>query len=75
MTHPDRVYSRSQLLDFVWGRNVYVEERTVDVHILRLRKSLKSDSSKHIQTVRGQDIDFQIKENNNFYTILDIMLT
>ena len=58
MTHPDRVYSRSQLLDFVWGRNVYVEERTVDVHILRLRKSLKSDSSKHIQTVRGAGYRF-----------------
>ena len=58
MTHPDRVYSRSQLLDFVWGRNVYVEERTVDVHILRLRKSLKPDSSKHIQTVRGAGYRF-----------------
>ena len=56
--HPDRVYSRSQLLDFVWGRNVYVEERTVDVHILRLRKSLKPDSSKHIQTVRGAGYRF-----------------
>ena len=40
MTHPDRVYSRSQLLDRVWGANVYVEERTVDVHVRRLRKSL-----------------------------------
>ena len=53
MTHPERVYSRSQLLDLVWGRNIYVEERTVDVHILTLRKSLSSDSSKYIQTVRG----------------------
>ena len=53
MTHPERVYSRSQLLDLVWGRNIYVEERTVDVHILRLRKSLSSYSSKYIQTVRG----------------------
>ena len=53
MTHPERVFSRSQLLDFVWGRNIYVEERTVDVHILRLRKSFVSDSSKCIQTVRG----------------------
>jgi two-component system phosphate regulon response regulator PhoB len=53
MTHPERVYSRSQLLDLVWGRNIYVEERTVDVHILRLRKSLSSNSSKYIQTVRG----------------------
>jgi len=40
MTHPDRVYSRSQLLDRVWGANVYVEERTVDVHVRRLRKAL-----------------------------------
>ena len=53
MTHPERVFSRSQLLDLVWGRNIYVEERTVDVHILRLRKSFVSDSSKCIQTVRG----------------------
>ena len=53
MTHPERVYSRAQLLDFVWGTNVYVEERTVDVHILRLRKSLEPETSKYIQTVRG----------------------
>ena len=53
MTHPERVFSRSQLLDLVWGRNIYIEERTVDVHILRLRKSFVSDSSKYIQTVRG----------------------
>jgi len=58
MTHPERVYSRSQLLDLVWGRNIYVEERTVDVHILRLRKSFKSDSSKYIQTVRGSGYRF-----------------
>src|SRR3546814_8485937 len=41
MTHPERVYSRSQLLDNVWGGNGYVEERTVDVHIRRLRKTLE----------------------------------
>ncbi|MFS8137158.1 MAG: phosphate regulon transcriptional regulator PhoB, partial [Thermomonas sp.] len=41
MTHPERVYSRSQLLDHVWGGSVYVEERTVDVHIRRLRKTLE----------------------------------
>ena len=58
MTHPERVYSRSQLLDLVWGRNIYVEERTVDVHILRLRKSFKSESSKYIQTVRGSGYRF-----------------
>ncbi len=54
MSHPNRVYSRSQLLDFVWGESVFVEERTVDVHILRLRKILKTyDADKMIQTVRS----------------------
>ncbi len=54
MTHPERVYSRSQLLDQVWGDHVFVEERTVDVHIRRLRSSL--EATRHdrlIQTVRG----------------------
>jgi two-component system phosphate regulon response regulator PhoB len=54
MTHPERVHSRTQLLDQVWGDHVFVEERTVDVHIRRLRKAL--EPSKHdrlIQTVRG----------------------
>jgi two-component system phosphate regulon response regulator PhoB len=59
MTHQGRVYSRAQLLDFVWGRNVYVEERTVDVHILRLRKALKpSGFEGMIQTVRGAGYRF-----------------
>ncbi len=54
MTHPEKVYSRAQLLDFVWGRNKFVEERTVDVHILRLRKLLKPHGcDKMIQTIRG----------------------
>jgi two-component system phosphate regulon response regulator PhoB len=54
MTHPDRVYSRDQLLDRVWGHNSFVEERTVDVHILRLRKALTTHGySRYIQTVRG----------------------
>jgi two-component system phosphate regulon response regulator PhoB len=54
MTHPDRVYTRSQLLDRVWGGNVYVEERTVDVHIRRLRKALEpSGCDRFVQTVRG----------------------
>jgi two-component system phosphate regulon response regulator PhoB len=54
MTHPERVYSRSQLLDQVWGRNVYIEERTVDVHIRRLRKALEPfDLDELVQTVRG----------------------
>lgn len=54
MTHPDRAYSRSQLLDQVWGDQVYVEERTVDVHIRRLRKILEpSGHHQLLQTVRG----------------------
>lgn len=54
MTHPERVYSRSQLLDQVWGRNVYIEERTVDVHIRRLRKALEPFKlDELVQTVRG----------------------
>lgn len=54
ITHPERVYSRGQLIDHVWGDNVYVEERTVDVHIRRLRKSLEpSGHDRLIQTVRG----------------------
>ncbi|MBD3620531.1 MAG: phosphate regulon transcriptional regulator PhoB [Chromatiales bacterium] len=59
MTHPERVYSRSQLLDCVWGRNAYVEERTVDVHILRLRKVLgKFGYDRFVQTVRGAGYRF-----------------
>lgn len=54
ITHPERVYSRSQLIDQVWGDNAYVEERTVDVHIRRLRKALvPSGHDRFIQTVRG----------------------
>jgi two-component system phosphate regulon response regulator PhoB len=59
MTHPDRVYSRAQLLDQVWGDHVFVEERTVDVHIRRLRKAL--EGSRHdrlIQTVRSAGYRF-----------------
>jgi len=62
MTHPERVYTRSQLLDRVWGGNVYVEERTVDVHIRRLRKALEAfDCDKFIQTVRGAGYRFSIR--------------
>lgn len=62
MTHPDRVYTRSQLLDYVWGRNMYVEERTVDVHIVRLRKLLKPlGCDQIIQTVRGYGYRFSAK--------------
>lgn len=54
MTHPERVYSRAQLLDHVWGASVYVEERTVDVHIRRLRKTLEPHALENlVQTVRG----------------------
>jgi two-component system, OmpR family, phosphate regulon response regulator PhoB len=54
MTHPERVYSRAQLLDHVWGGSVYVEERTIDVHIRRLRKTLEPhELDGMIQTVRG----------------------
>jgi two-component system phosphate regulon response regulator PhoB len=54
MTHPERVHSRERILDSVWGSNVYVEERTVDVHIRRLRKVLEpSGYDRLIQTVRG----------------------
>ncbi len=59
MSHPERVYTRSQLLDRVWGGNVYVEERTVDVHIRRLRKALEAFKADHyIQTVRGAGYRF-----------------
>ncbi len=62
VTHQERVYSRAQLLDQVWGGNVYVEERTVDVHIRRLRKSLELDEKRnygvYIQTVRGSGYRF-----------------
>ena len=59
MAHPERVYSRSQLLDRVWGGNVYVEDRTVDVHIRRLRKALEPKAyDRFIQTVRGAGYRF-----------------
>lgn len=59
MTHPDRVYSREQLLDHVWGTNVYVEDRTVDVQIRRLRKAM-GDVNHMIQTVRGSGYRFSV---------------
>lgn len=59
MSHPERVYSRQQLIDQVWGTSVWVEERTVDVHIRRLRKTLEPSGSDHlIQTVRGSGYRF-----------------
>ena len=62
LTHPDRVYSRAQLLDRVWGANVYVEERTVDVHVRRLRKALSAaGADEYIQTVRGAGYRFSTR--------------
>lgn len=59
MTHPDRVYARDQLLDRIWGNAVYVEERTIDVHIRRLRKTLEPFGKEAlIQTVRGSGYRF-----------------
>lgn len=59
MAHPERVYSRTQLLDMVWSRGSFVEERTVDVHIRRLRKALENDGfDGFIQTVRGAGYRF-----------------
>jgi len=59
MTHPERVHSRAQLLDQVWGDHVFVEERTVDVHIRRLRSALEgSGHDQFIQTVRGSGYRF-----------------
>lgn len=60
MERPERVFSRTQLLNHVWGENVYVEERTVDVHIRRLRKALAQHESL-IQTVRGSGYRFSTK--------------
>jgi len=62
MTHTERVYSREQLLDNVWGTNVYVEDRTVDVHIRRLRKAISGEGHEEfIQTVRGSGYRFSGK--------------
>ncbi len=59
MTHPERVYSRAQLLDHVWGDHVFVEERTVDVHVRRLRKALEqTNHDRLIDTVRGAGYRF-----------------
>jgi len=62
MENPERVYSRGQLLDYVWGQNVYVEERTVDVHVRRLRKALEPHGIEHyVQTVRGAGYRFSAR--------------
>lgn len=63
MSHPERVYTRAQLLDYVWGRTAVVEERTVDVHIRRLRKALAGGGhDRLIQTVRGTGYRFSAQE-------------
>lgn len=62
MSHPERVYTREQLLDNVWGQNVYVEERTVDVHIRRLRKALSPHGyDRNVQTVRSVGYRFSAR--------------
>jgi two-component system phosphate regulon response regulator PhoB len=62
MEHPERVYTRGQLLDRIWGGNVYVEERTVDVHIRRLRKALEPFGADGlVQTVRGAGYRFSTR--------------
>lgn len=64
MTHPERVYSREQLLDRIWGGNVYVEERTIDVHIRRLRKALEDHGmDRLVQTVRGSGYRFSARDD------------
>lgn len=66
MTRPERVHSRSQLLDQVWGDHVFVEERTVDVHIRRLRSTLESTGhDRCIQTVRGSGYRFSATTQTN----------
>jgi two-component system phosphate regulon response regulator PhoB len=61
MTHTERVHSRTQLLDQVWGDHVFVEERTVDVHIRRLRKALEpTGHDRLVQTVRGSGYRFSV---------------
>lgn len=66
MKNPDRIFNRVQLLDRVWGQTVYVEERTVDVHIMRLRKILKAYGRDNmLQTVRGMGYRFGVAKDKN----------
>ena len=65
LTHQERVYSRGQILDYVWGGNVYLDERTVDVHIRRLRKAISvAGHENYVQTVRGAGYRFSAQLNN-----------
>jgi len=62
MTHRERVFSRAQLLDQVWGDHVFIEDRTVDVHIRRLRNALKPGGyDQHIETVRSAGYRFTVQ--------------
>jgi two-component system phosphate regulon response regulator PhoB len=65
LTHQERVYSRDQILDYVWGGNVYLDERTVDVHIRRLRKAISvAGHDNYVQTVRGAGYRFSTQLQN-----------
>jgi two-component system, OmpR family, phosphate regulon response regulator PhoB len=65
LTHQERVYSRDQILDYVWGGNVYLDERTVDVHIRRLRKAISvAGHENYVQTVRGAGYRFSTQLQN-----------
>ncbi len=65
LTHQERVYSRGQILDYVWGGNVYLDERTVDVHIRRLRKAISvAGHDNYVQTVRGAGYRFSAQVQN-----------
>jgi two-component system phosphate regulon response regulator PhoB len=62
LTHQERVYTRDQILNYVWGGNVYIDERTVDVHIRRLKKAIsKKGHDKYVQTVRGSGYRFSTR--------------
>ncbi len=70
MTHPERVYSRAQLLDQVWGDHVFLEERTVDVHIRRLRHALTPSGHEYlVETVRGSGYRFSINASKAVATV------
>ncbi|MGB0449814.1 MAG: phosphate regulon transcriptional regulator PhoB [Porticoccaceae bacterium] len=65
LTHQERVYSRDQILDYVWGGNIYLDERTVDVHIRRLRKAISvAGHENYVQTVRGAGYRFSAQLQN-----------
>ena len=75
MTHTERVYSREQLLDNVWGTNIYVEDRTVDVHIRRLRKAISGDGHEEfVQTVRGAGYRFSSKLKKQKLSLIDCFI-